>query len=61
MPNPDLHSAETAESLRDLVEQWFHEAFQNSVVARATDVWNHVHAAKNELQQRLAAFLAETL
>lgn len=61
MPNPDLRSAETAETLRTLVEHWFFEAFHGSVVARTTESWNHVHAAKEELQRRLSAFLADTV
>ncbi len=42
-----------------LVERWFFEAFHGSPAARATEVWNHVHAAKDELKRRLAAFLAD--
>ena len=56
MPDPDPR-----DTLETLVEHWFHEAFHDSVVARATDVWNHVHAAKDELKRRLATFLAEEL
>ena len=55
MPDSKL----TADDLDALVEHWFFEAFHGSVVARATDVWNHVHAAKDELKRRLAAYLAE--
>ena len=55
MPDP----RDTARTLDDLVERWFFESFHGSVVARATDVWNHVHAAKDELKRRLAAFLAD--
>lgn len=55
MPDPKP----IAETLDALVEHWFFEAFHGSVVARATDCWNHVHAAKDELKRRLAAFLAE--
>ena len=57
MPDPKP----TAGDLDALVERWFFEAFQNSVVARATAVWNPVHSAKDELKRRLAAFLAEDL
>ena len=58
MPDPrETHTA--ARDLDALVERWFFEAFHGSVVARATDVWNHVHAAKDELKRRLAAFLAD--
>ena len=42
-----------------LVERWFFESFHGSPAARVTEVWNHVHAAKDELKRRLAAFLAE--
>ena len=55
MPDPKP----IADDLDVLVEHWFFEAFHGSVVARATDVWNHVHAAKDELKRRLAAYLAE--
>ena len=55
MPDPKP----AADDLDALVEHWFFEAFHGSVVARATDVWNHVHAAKDELKRRLAAYLAE--
>ena len=59
MPTPNLESAEVAETLRTLIEHWFFEAFQSSVIARSTEAWNHVHAAKEELQRRLVAFLAD--
>ena len=51
---------EDAHHLQALVERWFFELFHGSVVARSTEVWNHVHGAKDELKRRLAAFLAET-
>ncbi len=41
-----------------LVEHWFFEAFHGSLVARSTEVWNHVHDAKDELKRRLVSFLA---
>ena len=56
---PDPQASNATHDLDALVEHWFFEAFHGSVVARATDVWNHVHAAKDELKRRLAAYLAE--
>ena len=53
----DLH--EKADTLDALVEHWFFDTFHGSLVARSTEVWNHVHAAKEELKRRLAGFLAE--
>ena len=47
-----------AKALEGLVEHWFFEAFHGSVVARSTEVWNVVHAAKDGLKQRLAELLA---
>lgn len=51
--------AETARRIEALVEHWFFEAFHGSPVARSTEIWNHVHDAKEELRRRLVAFLAE--
>jgi hypothetical protein len=42
-----------ASQCEDLVEQWFVETFHGSVVARSTEVWNAVHAAKEDLKRRL--------
>ena len=42
-----------------LVEHWFFEAFHGSPVARSTEVWNIVHAAKEDLKRRLAEAFAE--
>ena len=47
-----------AAQLDDLVEHWFFEAFHGSAVARSTETWNTVHAAKEELKRRLAAVVA---
>ena len=44
--------------LDDVVERWFFDSFHGSVVARSTEVWNHVHGAKDELKRRLAGSLA---
>ena len=49
-----------AEAYDNLVEHWFFEAFHGSAVARSTEVWNAVHAAKEELKRRLADFLAHS-
>ena len=63
MPSSDTADGvvllETARQLESLVEHWFFDAFHGSAVARSTDVWNHVHGAKDELKRRLLAFLAE--
>lgn len=71
MPNHALPDSSTSDhntsdpgtswltELDALVERWFFEAFHGSPVARSTETWNHVHAAKDELKRRLAAFLAE--
>ena len=59
MTKPDIAN-DTLEQLETLVDRWFHESFHGSLVARATDVWNHVQAAKDDLKCRLARFLVET-
>jgi len=41
-----------------LVETWFFETFHGSAVARSTETWNLVHAAKEDLKRRLAASAA---
>ena len=48
-----------AAAIDALVERWFFESFHGSPVARATDVWNVVHDAKEELKRRLASLLAD--
>ena len=50
--------ADRAAQLDALVEHWFFETFHGSAVARSTEAWNTVHAAKEELRRRLAAFVA---
>lgn len=54
---PDKRATRAA-LLDDLVEHWFFEAFHGSAVARSTETWNTVHAAKEELKRRLAASVA---
>lgn len=49
-----------AAAFEGLVEQWFFEAFHGSVVARSTEVWNTVHAAKEDLKHRLTDLLAQS-
>ena len=49
-----------AHRIEAMVEHWFFELFHGSVVARSTEVWNHVHGAKDELKRRLAAYLVDT-
>jgi hypothetical protein len=41
--------------LKALIDQWRFDAFQGSFVARDVGVWNFVHAATEDLKQRLAA------
>jgi hypothetical protein len=41
-----------------LVETWFFQTFHGSAVARSTETWNIVHAAKEDLKRRLAASAA---
>ena len=63
MPDHDTSERDSPEpkaaATDALVERWFFESFHGSPVARATEAWNVVHAAKEELKRRLAAFLAE--
>ena len=47
--------APVASKFDALVEQWFQDHFPNSVVARATECWNLVSDAKDDLKRRLAA------
>ncbi len=47
-----------ASQIDALVEHWFFETFHGSAVARSTETWNTVHAAKEELKRRLATFVA---
>ena len=54
---PDIAKTE-ADALDALVEHWFFDTFHGSLVARSTETWNAVHAAKEELKRRLAAFVA---
>lgn len=42
------------DKIEDAIEQWFADHFRNSVVSRAgSEVWNLVHAAKQDLKERL--------
>ena len=50
-----------AAAFEGLVEQWFFEAFHGSVVARSTEVWNAVHAAKEDLKHRLNDLLTQSI
>lgn len=47
----------TAEQLGELVDEWHFVHFHGSAVARDTEVWNLVHAAKEALKQQLAETL----
>lgn len=40
--------------LHDLIDQWFVRHIHNSVVARDTETFNYVHAAKEDLKRLLA-------
>jgi len=53
----DVRATKTA-ALDELVEHWFFEAFHGSAIARSTETWNAVHAAKEDLKRRLSAFAA---
>lgn len=55
----DTNPKDQAAVFEALVEHWFFEMFHGSLVARSTEVWNTVYAAKDELKRRLAAFVAE--
>ena len=61
MPEHDTpeHDDPKAPATDALVERWFCESFHGSPVARATETWNVVHDAKEELKRRLAALLAQ--
>ena len=58
MPNVEMRN-DTAEQLETLVDRWFYECFHGSLVARSTDVWNHVQGAKDDLKRRIASFIAD--
>ncbi|HEX3884747.1 MAG TPA: hypothetical protein VHW66_18990 [Stellaceae bacterium] len=36
-----------------LVERWWTDHFPGSVVGTVTAIWNHAHAAKEDLKRRL--------
>jgi hypothetical protein len=52
-PDPAPAVTPTAET-DALVERWFADHFHGSPLARDTATYNLVHAAKEELKQRLA-------
>ena len=59
---PDLAALkDRSDQLDAIVEHWFFELFHGSVVARSTEVWNHVYGAKEDLKRRLTAVIAEPL
>ncbi len=58
MPEHDTPDTE-ATATDALVERWFFESFHGSPVARSTEAWNLVHAAKEELKRRLATLAAQ--
>jgi hypothetical protein len=37
----------------ELIDRWFADHFHGSIVARNADVYNHVHAATQDLKRRL--------
>lgn len=51
MSEPEVKTME--EQLALIVDEWHFECFHGSAVARDTEVWNLVHAAKDDLKQRL--------
>jgi hypothetical protein len=55
--NPSLFDDNPLEAL---IEQWFFESFHGSTVARSTEAWNVVYAAKEELKRRLVDRAAKT-
>lgn len=59
MPEPSNLKSRAA-AYDALVEHWFFDAFHGSLIARSTEVWNAVHAAKEDLKRRLADFLASS-
>jgi hypothetical protein len=38
-----------------LIEAWFARHFHNSIVSRDTELFNHVHAAKEDLKRVLSS------
>lgn len=36
-----------------LVETWWNDQIQGSIIGRSTDIWNYLHGAKEELKERL--------
>lgn len=51
-------ATEKARDVESLVERWFCEAFHGSIVATQTEIYNAVHAAKEELKTKLKEFVA---
>lgn len=45
---------EESASIADRIEQWFARHFHNSIVSRDTELFNHVHAAKDDLVRLLS-------
>ncbi len=37
-----------------IVDAWFNDTMRDSPASRSTEVWNHIHAAKEDLKRRLA-------
>lgn len=52
-PAPDPR----AEAIDSIVESWWSDHMPGSILARSTEVWNHVYAAKEVLKSRLRGLL----
>jgi len=42
--------------INNLVEEWWNDHFPGSVLGRSTEMWNHVHGAKEALKTKLDAW-----
>lgn len=53
--SPSAMAEAVPSDLDEKIERWFADHFPNSVVSRSgSEVWNLVHAAKEDLKKRLA-------
>ncbi|WP_298421054.1 hypothetical protein [Rhodoblastus sp.] len=59
MADPSDRTENLACEIEAAVDAWFVESFHNSPVSRATEIFNHVRAAVDALQERLGAILKE--
>lgn len=49
-------SKPTTESIVTIIENWFATHFHNSKAAQDTEIYNQLHAAKEDLKQQLSHF-----